>query len=81
MNLANLLKKKIEAKGLNAAILTANTINFESLDNMREFDAFVNTACPRIAIDDIDRTRKPMLSANEVNEVLDMRSAQVLSKG
>ena len=47
---------------------------------MREFDAFVNTACPRIAIDDIDRTRKPMLSANEVNEVLDMRSAQVLSK-
>ena len=81
MNLAKLLKKKIEANGLNAAILTANTINFESLDNMREFDAFVNTACPRISIDDIDRTRKPMLSANEVNEVLDMRSAQVLSKG
>lgn len=80
MNLAKLLKNKIESKGLQAAILTANTINFESLDNMREFDAFVNTACPRISIDDIDRTRKPMLSANELNEVLEMLSIQTLSK-
>ncbi len=70
MNLAKLLKKKVESAGLQAGILVSNTINFESLDNMREFDAFVNTACPRIAIDDIDRTRKPMLSANELNEVL-----------
>jgi 2-(3-amino-3-carboxypropyl)histidine synthase len=80
MNLAGLLKSRIEAKGLRAAILTANTINFESLDNMREFDAFVNTACPRISIDDITRTRKPMLSANELNEVLEMLSIQTLSK-
>jgi 2-(3-amino-3-carboxypropyl)histidine synthase len=70
MNLAGLLKKRIEAEGLSAAILVSNNLDFDSLNNMREFDAFVNTACPRIAIDDIERTTKPLLSANELNEVL-----------
>ena len=74
MNLAKIIKQKIESNGLNAAILVANTFDFESLDNMLEFDAFVNTACPRIAIDDTDRTRKPLLSANELMEVLKMKS-------
>lgn len=73
MGLAKILKEKIEKKGLNAAILVSNNIDFGSLDNMMEFDAFVNTACPRIAIDDIERTRKPMLSANEVMESLEIR--------
>ncbi len=41
---------------------------------MLEFDAFVNTACPRIAIDDTDRTSKPLLSANELMEVLRMKA-------
>ncbi len=72
--LAGLLKKMIESKGLSAAILTANTFDFESLNNMLEFDAFVNTACPRLAIDDTDRLRKPMLSANELMEVLRMKA-------
>jgi len=40
---------------------------------MMEFDAFVNTACPRIAIDDTDRLRKPLLSANELMQVLSMK--------
>lgn len=73
MPMARILKAKIEAGGLNAAILVSNTFDFDSVNNMLEFDAFVNTACPRIAIDDIDRTRKPLLSANELNEVLRMK--------
>ncbi len=71
--LAGLLKKRIEEQGLSAAILAANTFDFESLNNMREFDAFVNTACPRLAIDDTDRLSKPLLSANELMEVLRMK--------
>lgn len=70
LNLAKLLKERIEKSGLQAAILVSNNVDFGSLDNMREFDAFVNTACPRIAVDDIYRLRKPMLSANELMEVL-----------
>ncbi len=73
MAMAKLLKGKIEQQGMSAGILVANTFDFESVSNMREFDAFVNTACPRIAIDDTDRLPKPLLSANELNEVLKIK--------
>lgn len=73
MSLAMVLKKKIESKGLQAQILVANTFDFGSLANMLEFDAFVNTACPRMAIDDNDRLPRPLLSANELVEVLSMK--------
>ncbi len=73
MNLANIIKKKAEEAGLSAEILVANTFDFMSLSNMLEFDAFVNTACPRVSIDDIERTRAPLLSANELMEVLRMK--------
>ncbi|MCL5262299.1 MAG: diphthamide biosynthesis enzyme Dph2 [Candidatus Marsarchaeota archaeon] len=79
--LAGLLKKRIEEQGLSAAILTANTFDFESLNNMREFDAFVNTACPRLAVDDTDRLSKPLLSANELMEVLRMKRELAQNKG
>jgi 2-(3-amino-3-carboxypropyl)histidine synthase len=73
LSLAQLLKKRIEQKGGQAAILVANSFDFESIGNMLEFDAFVNTACPRIAIDDTERLRKPLLSADELIEVLGMQ--------
>ena len=73
MNLAKLLKEKLEREGIQAGILIANTFDFDSINNMMEFDAFVNTACPRVAIDDTDRTRRPLLSANEMMEVLKLR--------
>jgi 2-(3-amino-3-carboxypropyl)histidine synthase len=71
--LAGLLKRKIEERGLAAAILTSNTFDFDSLNNMLEFDAFVNTACPRLAVDDPDRLNRPLLSANELMDVLRMK--------
>lgn len=74
MQLAKMLKSRIEAQGFNAEILASNTFDFESINNMMEFDAFVNTACPRISIDDNDRLRKPLLSANEIMDVLRMKS-------
>ena len=73
MNLAAELKKKIEADGQSAAILVSNTSDFESINNMLEFDAFVNTACPRISLDDSERLRKPLLSAEELSTVLKLR--------
>ena len=74
MQLAKMLKSRIEAHGFNAEILASNTFDFESINNMMEFDAFVNTACPRISIDDNDRLRKPLLSANEIMDVLRMKN-------
>jgi 2-(3-amino-3-carboxypropyl)histidine synthase len=72
--MANILKSKIEKQGLSAGILVAGTFDFESLTNLREFDVFVNTACPRISIDDPIRMNKPLLSANELNEVLTIKA-------
>jgi 2-(3-amino-3-carboxypropyl)histidine synthase len=74
INLAKIIKEKVEKAGMNAEILIANTFDFTSLNNMMEFDAFVNTACPRISIDDIERTRAPLLSANELIEVIRMKN-------
>lgn len=74
MSLAKVLKTRLEKDGITAGILVSNNFDFESINNMMEFDAFVNTACPRIAIDDIDRTIKPLLSANEIMEVLKLRN-------
>ncbi len=73
MGLAKILKSKLEKDGVETGILVSNTFDFDSINNMMEFDAFVNTACPRIAVDDTDRTRKPLLSANEIMEVLKLR--------
>ncbi len=77
MSMAKVLKDKLEKEGILTGILVANTFDFESINNMMEFDAFVNTACPRIAIDDTDRTRKPLLSANEIMEVLRLRKERI----
>ena len=77
MSMAKVLKEKLEKDGILTAILVANTFDFDSINNMMEFDAFVNTACPRIAIDDTDRTRKPLLSANEIMEVLRLRKERL----
>jgi 2-(3-amino-3-carboxypropyl)histidine synthase len=80
MALAEVIKRKAEALGMSAGVLVANTFDFTSLDNMLEFDAFVNTACPRISIDDTERARKPLLSANELMEVLKMRQELAKAK-
>ncbi|MGC8623440.1 MAG: diphthamide biosynthesis enzyme Dph2 [Candidatus Micrarchaeia archaeon] len=73
LNLAKVLKERIEKAGSEAAILVSNTFDFDSLNNMMEIDAFVNTACPRLATEDTDRLRKPLLNANELITLLDMR--------
>lgn len=70
MALAKIIKDRITKDGLNAAILVSNTFDFDSLNNMMEIDAFVNTACPRLVTEDDERLRKPLLSANELMEAL-----------
>ena len=73
MDMARSLKARIDESGLAAAILVSNTFDFESLGNLREFDAFVNTACPRLASGDDGRLGKPLLSADELATVLKLK--------
>ncbi len=73
LELALSLKKNIQKSGANAEILVSDNIDFTALENMREFDAFVNTACPRIAIDDYERLSRPLLNPDELIAMLNMK--------
>jgi len=70
--LAEKLKDLIESTGKNAEILVFDTINPDDLKNFK-LDAYVNTACPRIPIDDIEAFDKPILSPAELEIVLGIR--------
>jgi 2-(3-amino-3-carboxypropyl)histidine synthase len=76
MELARSLKRKIEDAGFNAAILVTNTFDFDSLNNMLEFDVFVNTGCPRVGSDDTERLRKPLLTASELAELIELKKSK-----
>lgn len=59
------LKEEINRQGRRATIIVVDEISPESLENFREVEIFVNTACPRLAIDDTERITKPILSPRE----------------
>lgn len=61
------MKKKIEASGREAFILSMDEITNERLMGIK-CDAFVNTACPRIADAHWD---KPFVNANDIEMVLE----------
>lgn len=63
------LKELVEKKGKNALILTADEIRQEYLLGL-DLDCFVNTACPRLALDDSIHWKKPLISAEEMEKAL-----------
>ena len=71
-DLAIRLKKIINEYGFEAQILN---MDFISPDRMLPFnlDAYVMTACPRIAIDDSAMYKKPVLTPQELQIVLGIR--------
>ncbi|MDV0445040.1 hypothetical protein MmiAt1_05950 [Methanimicrococcus sp. At1] len=71
--LAESIQKKAEAHGKKAFILF---MDFVSPDQMLSFkaDAFVNTACPRLAIDDSGRYPAPVLTPQEFEIVIGERA-------
>jgi len=59
-------KKKLEEKGKKTVLLALREITPERLMQFPTIEAFVNTACPRLSLDDAPRFRKPILTPNEV---------------
>lgn len=58
------LQERARARGLEAEILLADRIDPRDLEG-RSFDAYVSTACPRIAIDDGPHYPRPVLTPPE----------------
>lgn len=59
------LKKKLEEKGRTAYLFAAKEITPEAIMNFPLMDAFVNTACPRISLDNASKFQKPVLMVDE----------------
>jgi len=74
------MKKKLEGKEKTACILAIKEITPETLMAFPTIDAYVNTACPRISLDDASRFPKPVLTINEALVVAGELSWETLCK-
>ena len=66
LELAKALKNMIHKEGKEAHIIFLDNISPELLMPFRDLDAFLVTACPRIAIDDANMYKKPLLTPEEL---------------
>jgi 2-(3-amino-3-carboxypropyl)histidine synthase len=69
-SMAKALKQRIERRGKTAYLILMRQFSPQYLVNFRHLDAYVSTACPRIAIDDHGSYPKPMLTPIELEMVL-----------
>ena len=76
------VKEKLEKKGEKVTLLTVHEVTPEALIQFPSLDAFVNTACPRIALNDASRFRRPVLTINEALVVVgELTWEELLKKG
>lgn len=73
ISLAKETKKLLEDEGKNAYIILLDNINPDALLPFLSLDAFVVTACPRIAIDDSHMYKKPVITPQELEITLKKR--------
>lgn len=69
LELAKKIKKKLEEKGKKAYILVFNEIKSEKLEGL-DLDCYINTACPRIAIENRTEFKKPILNYDETENFI-----------
>jgi 2-(3-amino-3-carboxypropyl)histidine synthase len=72
MRRAKELRKLLRWKKKDAALILMDKFDPEKLRSLG-FDAYVSTACPRIAIDDVAVYDKPLLTPQELEIVLGVR--------
>lgn len=62
---AQSLAERLEAKGVSAILIYLDEVRADALNNFSEADAFVDTACPRIALDGVAGVERPILTMPE----------------
>ena len=73
MTLAKEIKKILEDAKMQAYIILVDNVSPDVLLPYLELDAFVVSACPRIAIDDSQMYKKPLITPQELEIVLNKR--------
>ncbi|CAB50039.1 diphthamide biosynthesis enzyme Dph2 [Pyrococcus abyssi] len=69
---AKRILKLLREHGRRARLIVMNDVNYYKLEGF-PFDAYVVVACPRIALDDYEAWRKPVLTPKEVEILLGLR--------
>lgn len=59
------MKEKLEKNGRSVVLFAVNDVVPDVFLEFPSVDVYVNTACPRLSLDDASRFRKPVLSFNE----------------
>jgi 2-(3-amino-3-carboxypropyl)histidine synthase len=76
------IKEKLEKSGLKTTLLALREVTPSALMQFPRIDAFINTACPRISLDDAPNFGKPLLSLNETLVMLgEMKWEDLLRRG
>ena len=79
---ANGLIQKFKDKGKNVILISMNELSHDKIMNFYNIDAFIELACPRIAIDDYSKYPKPILTFKESMVALDIiKWEDLLEKG
>jgi 2-(3-amino-3-carboxypropyl)histidine synthase len=73
LSTARSLRDRLKKKGKAAAIICLDEISSLKLGNFTEAQAFIDTACPRIAIDGLPDTTQPILTTVEAEIMLEER--------
>lgn len=82
VNQAVKAKDVLEKHGRRATLLTIREVTPQALMQFSTIEAFVNTTCPRIALDDASRFLKPVLLVNEALVLFgDLTWEELLRKG
>jgi len=74
------IKERLGKSGKTVHLFAVRNIIPETLMNFPTVDAYVNTACPRISLDDASKFRKPVLTMNETLVVVGELSWEELCK-
>jgi 2-(3-amino-3-carboxypropyl)histidine synthase len=74
------VRQKLEEKGRVAYLLTIREVTPEALLEFPAIEAYVNTACPRLTIDDARRFNVPVVSKNEALVVIGEMSWEELCR-
>lgn len=74
------IKEKLEKKEKKATLFALREMTPEALMQFPTVDTFVNTACPRISLDDASKFLKPVLTLDETSVILGEMSWENLCK-
>lgn len=75
LSLAMGIRRKLMAMNRKSFLIHAREITHENIIYFRKLDALVNTACPRIVIEDSPRFYNPLLTPKELEIVLGERDS------